>query len=129
MIKCYTDNILAFVLLKIFSTVGELHDRIFGAERVKLHNLDYYLIHVPVLLSMAMIGKILLLLLLNSYLIYSAVCIINWCICMLSFKGFYSQMSVKNIVLEHICGHFYFSRFPKVITLSKFKKNSKFGVT
>ena len=35
MIKCYTDNILAFVLLKIFGAVGELHDRIFGAERVK----------------------------------------------------------------------------------------------
>ena len=35
MIKSYTDNILAFVLLKIFGAVGELHDRIFGAERVK----------------------------------------------------------------------------------------------
>ena len=37
MIKCYTDNILASVLLKIFGAVGELHDRLFGAERVKLH--------------------------------------------------------------------------------------------
>ena len=35
MIKCYSYNILVCVLLKIFGPVGELHDRIFGAERVK----------------------------------------------------------------------------------------------
>ena len=34
-IKCYTDHILACVLLQISGAVGELHDRIFGAERVK----------------------------------------------------------------------------------------------
>ena len=45
-----------------------------------------------------------------------------------ALKGFYSKMFVKNTVLEQICGHFYFSGFPKVITLSKSKKNSKFGV-
>ena len=49
MIKCYTDNILAFVLLKIFGAVGELHDRIFGAERVNnLKTVDSVWINVHV---------------------------------------------------------------------------------